>query len=77
MQVYFIKATATKNVYKIGDFFVGSEYKKLAGKLLDINFKPDDGLTTFITKDIPLIDTTEIRDHTHIIVPDYEKIYRL
>jgi hypothetical protein len=45
--------------------------------MLDINFKPDDGLTSFITSKIELPDATTIRDHTHVIVPEYEKIYRI
>jgi hypothetical protein len=77
MQVYFVKATYTNNVYKIGDFFTSGSFKLVAGKMLDINFKPDDGLTSFITKNITLPDTTSVRDHTHIIIPDFTKIYHI
>lgn len=77
MQVYFVKATYTNNVYKVSDFFTGSSFKLTTGKMLDINFKPDDGLTSFITKNITLPDATSVRDHTHIIVPDFTKIYRI
>ncbi len=77
MQLYFMKSTYTNNVYKISDFFVlGSPVLDL-NKMLDINFKPDDGLTSFITSKIELPDATTIRDHTHVIVPEYEKIYRI
>lgn len=77
MQLYFIKATFTNNVYKLSDFFVGSNYNLIATKMLDINFRPDDGLSSFITSKIILPDTTKIWDHTHIIVPEYKKIYRI
>lgn len=77
MQLYFIKATFTNNVYKLSDFFVGGNYNLIATKMLDINFRPDDGLSSFITKNITLPDTTKIWEHTHIIVPEYEKIYRI
>jgi len=77
MQLYFIKATFTNNVYKLSDFFVGSNYNLIATKMLDINFRPDDGLSSFITSKIILPDTTKIWDHTHIIIPEYGKIYRI
>jgi len=77
MQLYFIKATFTNNVYKLSDFFIGNDYKLTATKMLDINFRPDDGLSSFITSKIILPDETSIRNHTHIIVPEYEKIYRI
>lgn len=77
MQVYFVKATYTNNVYKRTDFFSLNEYKLTAGKMLDINFKANDGLSSFITKKLVLTDDTLIRDHTHIIVPEYEKIYKI
>ena len=77
MQLYFIKATFTNNVYKISDFFIGTAYKLTATKMLDINFRPDDGLSSFITRQIVLPDSTSVRDHTHVIVPDFNKIYRI
>jgi len=77
MQLYFLKATYTNNVYKISDFFVGAAYKLAANKMLDINFRPDDGLSSFITSQIILPDNSSIRNHTHVIVPEYEKIYRI
>jgi hypothetical protein len=81
MQLYFIKATYTGNIYKITDFFTidgaSYEYKLIANKMININFKPEDGLTSFITKQTQLDDETYIRDHTHIICPDYNKIYKI
>lgn len=77
MQLYFVKATYTNNVYKLSDFFIGTNYKLDMTKMLDINFKPDDGLTSFITKNITLPDESSIKDHTHVIIPDYDKIYRI
>ncbi len=77
MQLYFMKATYTNNVYKLSDFFVGENYKLTATKMLDINFRPDDGLSSFITKNIELPDSSKIWEHTHVIVPEYEKIYRI
>ena len=77
MQLYFLKATYTNNVYKVSDFFsLGSPILNI-DKMLDINFKPDDGLTSFITSKITLPDETSLRDHTHFIVSEYEKIYRI
>ena len=77
MQLYFLKATYTNNVYKVSDFFVMGSPVLNANKMLDINFRPDDGLTSFITRQIELSDGTTIRDHTHVIVPEFEKIYRI
>lgn len=77
MQLYFVKATYTNNVYKIADFFLNGAYKLNLNKMIDANFKADDGLTSFITSKIELPDETNIRDHTHVIVPDYTKIYRI
>ena len=77
MQLYFLKATYTNNVYKLSDFFIGSNYKLTANKMLDINFRPDDGITDFITKHVLLPDESKIWEHTHVIIPDYEKIYRI
>jgi hypothetical protein len=45
--------------------------------MLDINFRPDDGLSSFITSKIVLPDSSSLREHTHVIVPEYEKIYRI
>lgn len=77
MDVYFVKATYTNNVYKISDFFASGNYKLVAGKKLDINIIPDDGVSQFITSKLILPDTTSIRDHTHIIVPSFNKIYKI
>jgi len=77
MQLYFVKATYTNNVYKLGDFFLDGAYKLIATKMLDINFQASDGNSDFITSKLTLPDTTSIRDHTHIIVPEYDKIYRI
>jgi hypothetical protein len=77
MQLYFIKATFTNNVYKLSDFFVGANYNLIATKMLDINFRPDDGITDFITKNVILPDSSKLWEHTHVIIPEYEKIYRI
>jgi hypothetical protein len=77
MQLYFIKANYTNNVYKLSDFFVGSNYNLIATKMLDINFRPDDGITDFITKNVILPDSSKLWEHTHVIIPEYEKIYRI
>ena len=77
MQLYFIKATYTNNVYKLSDFFVGVNYNLIATKMLDINFRPDDGITDFITKNVILPDSSKLWEHTHVIIPEYEKIYRI
>lgn len=78
MQVYFVKATYTNNVYKLSDFFLNGDYKKDANKMLDINFIANDD-QTFIkgTRKLTLPDDTSIREYTHIIVPDYDKIYKI
>jgi len=77
MQLYFVKATYTNNMYKLSDFYLTGDYKLVAGKMLDINFKPDDGLTSFITKELTLPDATSVREQTHVIVPDFNKIYKI
>ncbi len=77
MQLYFVKATYTNNVYKISDFFTSNKYKTLATQMLDINFKPDEGVTSFITSKIKLPNEYTIDNYTHFVVPDYEKIYRI
>ena len=77
MQLFFVKATYTNNVYKLSDFFLTGDYKQDATKMLDINFRPDDGLSSFITSKLTLPDGSSIRENTHIIIPEYEKIYRM
>ena len=78
MQLYFVKATYSKNVYKIGDFFLNGAYNLVANKMLNINSRiPNDGNSFFITKKLTLPDTTDIRDHTHVIVPEYNKIFKI
>ena len=77
MQLYFVQATYSNNVYKIGDFFLNGAYKLVANKMLNINAIPNDGVTFFITSQLTLPDTTDIRDHTHIIIPEYNKIYKI
>ena len=76
MELYFVTATYTNNVYKLDDFFTGSTYKQVATKKLDLNFKADDGVTSIIT---PLVtpDSVNIRTYTHVIVPSQEKIYKI
>ena len=78
MQLYFVKATYSKNVYKIGDFFLNGAYKLVANKMLNINSRiPNDGNSFFITSNLELPDTTDIREHTHVIVPEYNKIFKI
>lgn len=77
MQLYFVKATYTNNVYKLGDFFLNGAYKQIATKMLNINFKASDGNSDFITGKLTLPDGTSIREHTHVIVPAYNKIYMI
>jgi len=78
MQVYFVKATYTNNVYKLSDFFLNGTYRLDPNKMLDINFIANDD-ATFIngTRKLLLPDGSSIREYTHIIVPSYEKIYRI
>ena len=79
MQIYFVAATYTNNVYKLSDFFLSGDYKKDANKMLNKNLVVNDGRTNVIISgdDITLGDGTDVRDHTHIIVPDYNKIYKI
>lgn len=78
MQVYFYKATYTKNnVYKLSDFFVSDSFILNPNKMLDLNITPSDGVFTYITSQLTLPDTTSIRDHTHMYVYDYNKIYKI
>jgi len=77
MQLYYVKATYTNNVYKLGDFFLDGDYKLVAGKLANQNFKPSDGRSDFVTSVITLPDGSDIREQTHFIVPSYDKIYKI
>lgn len=76
MNVFFIKATYTNNVYKLSDFYTGTNYVQNANKKLDVLFKADDGITSLVTP-ISLPDSTDVRDYTHVIVPDQKKIYKI
>lgn len=77
MQVYFIKSTYNGNTYKVSDFYTGTEYKTIMTKMLDLNFKPTDGVISIMTRQITLPDDTSVRDYTHMIVPEVEKIYEI
>ena len=77
MQLYFVKATYTNNVYQISDFFTNNKYKTPANSMLDINFKPDEGATSFITNKIKLPNGSYINNYTHFIIPSFDKIYRI
>lgn len=77
MQVFFIKSTYNGNIYKVGDFYTGTEYRTDMMKMLDFNFKPTDGSISIMTRQITLPDDTSVRDYTHMIVPEVEKIYEI
>lgn len=77
MQLYYVKATYTNNVYKLSDFFLSGDFKLVATKKVDQNFTPSDGRADFVTSKITLPDDTKIWDHTHFIVPSYEKVYKI
>lgn len=77
MQVFFIKSTYNGNTYKVSDFYTGTEYKTKMTKMLDLNFKPTDGAISIMTRQITLPDDTSVRDYTHMIVPEVEKVYEI
>lgn len=76
MNLYFVKATYTNNVYKLSDFYTGDNYIQNAMKMLSMVFKGDDGVSSLIVPN-KLPDNTDIRNYTHIIVPELGKIYRI
>lgn len=77
MQVYYVKSTYNGSTYKLSDFYNNESYILNPNKLLDINLVASDGATSFKTSNLTLPDETSIRDYTHIIVPDYNKIYEI
>ena len=75
--IYFVKATYDDNIYKLSDFYTGTAYKQIANKSINVDMAFNDGPTTLDTHIRILPDATDIRDHTHIIVPSKKKIYRI
>ena len=75
--IYFVKATYDDNIYKLSDFYTGTSYKQIANKSMNVDMAFNDGPTTLDTHIRILPDATDIRDHTHIIVPSKKKIYRI
>ena len=76
MNIYFVKATYTNNVYKLSDFYTGDNYIQNAMKMLSMVFKADDGVSSLIVPN-KLPDNTDVRNYTHIMVPELNKIYRI
>ena len=76
MNIYYVKATYTNNVYKLSDFYTGDNYIQNAMKMQSVLFKADDGVSSLIVKD-KLPDNTDVRDYTHIMIPEIGKIYRI
>ena len=76
MNIYFVKATYTNNVYKLSDFYTGDNYIQNAMKMLSMVFKADDGVSSLIVPN-KLPDNTDVRDYTHIVVPELKNIYRI
>lgn len=76
MNIYFVKATYTNNVYKLSDFYTGDNYIQNAMKMLSMVFKADDGVSSLIVPN-KLPDNTDVRDYTHIMIPELKKIYRI
>lgn len=76
MNVFFIKATYQNNVYQLSDFFTGTQYKQDALKKLDLVIKCDDGITSIIVPN-KLPDLSDVKDYTHVIIPEQEKIYKI
>ena len=73
LQFTFVKATYDDNVYKLSDFYTGTSYKQNANKSMNVDMAFNDGPTTLDTQIRILPDATDIRDHTHIIVPSKKK----
>jgi hypothetical protein len=76
MNLYFVKATYTNNVYKLSDFYTGDNYIQNAMKMLSMVFKADDGVSSLIVPN-KLPDNTDVRNYTHIMIPELNKIYRI
>lgn len=76
MNLYFVKATFTNNVYKLSDFYTGDNYIQNAMKMLSMVFKADDGVSSIIVPN-KLPDNTNVRNYTHIMIPELQKIYRI
>ena len=77
MLCYFIKDIYNGNTYKLSKYFLNNEYYQNPQKKLDFNFKPADGNVTIMTRQIVLPDETSLRDYTHMLVPEVNKIYEI
>ena len=73
MDLYFIKATMHGSVYKLSDFYIGSNYKLNPDYKVNVNLKADN-LTSIV---LPPALTFNPRDFTHIIVPSLDMIYKI
>src|SRR5690554_6510743 len=73
MDLYFIKATKHGQVYKLSDFYNGTNFKLDPDYKVDANLKADN--TTSIV--IPTNVTFNPKDFTHIIVPSLDMIYNI
>lgn len=77
MLCYFIKDIYNGNTYKLSKYFLNNEYLQNPQKSIDFNFKPVDGNVTIMTRQIVLPDKTSLRDYTHMLVPEVNKIYEI
>ena len=73
MDIYFIKATKHGQVYKLSDFYNGTNFKLDPTYKLDVNLKADN-LTSIVLPNGLLFDP---RNFTHVIAPDMDIIYKI
>lgn len=73
MDLYFIKATMHGSVYKLSDFYTGSNYKLNPDYKINVNLKADN-LTSIV---LPPGLSFDPRNFTHVIVPDMDIVYKI
>lgn len=77
-QIWFIKSTYNGNTFKVSEFFnADGTYKKNAGSNLEVDMPFNDGFSLVDAIHHQTVNGTHIRDYTHFIVPDKNKVYRI
>lgn len=76
MKLYFVKAQYTDGIYKLDDFYVGSNYRVNVNRMQDINLQANDG-STMTTVNTLLPDGSKVNDYSHVLVPEVNKIYEI
>lgn len=77
-QIWFIKSTYNGNTFKVSEFFnADGTYKKNVGSNLEVDMPFNDGISLIDAIHHKTTNGTHIRDYTHFIVPDKNKVYRI